>query len=94
MNTTTENKVKINKDHKVIIDNRKKITITNVSKAVSANETSVILELQTTKCYVSGKNLHISKLDVEEGVAEITGEINSFKYAGGESQNFFKRLFK
>jgi len=88
-------KLKIIKDHKVIIDNRKNITITSVSKAISANENSVILQLNSFKIYINGKNLHFVKLDIEQGIAELSGEIDGLKYSGThQEQGFFKRIFK
>jgi sporulation protein YabP len=88
-------KPKMVKDHKVILDNRKKISLTGINKAISANETSIVLELSNGKVVINGAQLHISKLDVEQGVVEIDGTINSLKYFGtGDQQTFFKRIFK
>lgn len=91
-----ENKTIMAKSHLVTIDNRKKITITNVTKAISANENSVMLQLQNNKCVVLGKDLHIHKLDVNDGVAEVVGEVQQFKYLGAstEPKNFLKRVFQ
>lgn len=96
METTNLNSpAKMFKDHKVIIDNRKCATITAVTKAVSANEGSVVLQLQNTKVVVAGKELHINKLNIVEGIAEIDGHINSIRYLStSEPQGFFKRMFK
>jgi sporulation protein YabP len=95
MEITNDTKPQVHKDHKVIMDNRRKITITSVTKAISANASSVLLQLQGSKCVVNGKELHINKLDINDGIAEIVGEIYSFKYSGtGESKNFFKRMFQ
>lgn len=88
-------KLKVAKDHKVIIDNRKRTTITNVTKALSANDTSVVLQMQQSKIYITGKDLHLNKLDIEQGLAEIDGEIFSLKYSGAtDNQGFLKRIFK
>lgn len=83
------------KDHNVFISNRKKITLTNVTKALSANQNGVVLQLVGYKAQISGNNLHISKLDMEQGVAEVEGEINGLKYVGAnEAGGFFKKLIK
>ncbi len=88
-------KVKAVRDHKVIIDNRKKVTVTAVTKALSANESTVLLQLTNNKILISGKSLFISKLDLEQGIAEVDGEINSIKYTGSvEAGGFLKRIFK
>lgn len=92
-NTPSLNKV-VNKDHKVILDNRKKMTLTGISKAVSANENMVVLLLPGQKMTVSGKGLHLNKLDMEQSIVEIEGDIFSFKYVSAATpQGFFKRIF-
>lgn len=93
--TANENKPKVQKDHKVMLENRKKITLTGVTKALSANESSVVLQLNNFRANISGTQLHLNKLDMEQGIAEVVGEINLLKYSGGvEQKNFFKRLFQ
>jgi len=83
------------KEHKAIIDNRKKITLTSVTKALSANDKGVILQLHGHKAHISGSGLHIAKLDVDQGVAEVEGHITGLKYVGGgESGGGLKRLWK
>jgi hypothetical protein len=42
-----------------------------------------------------GSGLHIEKLDVESGVAEIEGGFDSFKFAASAKPgSVFKRIFK
>lgn len=93
-NVVNDNR-KVVKDHKVIIDNRRKITLTGITKALSANATNVLLQQNQSKILVNGTNLHLSKLDVEQGAVEIEGEINGVKYLNNSSpEGFFKRIFK
>ncbi len=94
-NTANENKPKMQKDHKVMLENRKKMTLTGVTKALSANETNVVLQLTSYRATITGTQLHLNKLDMEQGLAEVVGEVNQLKYSGAtESKNFFKRLFQ
>lgn len=95
LENTQKTEKKVVMDHKIIIDNRKKITLTAITKAISANENSVILQMANQKVYIQGKDLHINKLDVNDGVAEVVGEIIGVKYLVPSSpQGFFKRVFK
>lgn len=82
-------------DHKINIDNRTKINITGVDKVISASETQVLAKVSGTKLCILGKNLTVSRLDVEQGILDLTGELNSLKYTGTTStQGFLKRIFK
>lgn len=80
---------------KIVLDNRKKLVISGVEKALSSNETCVILVVSGSKIFITGHNLHIEKLDVESGVVEMEGEFDALKY-GNQTQkgNMFKRIFK
>lgn len=78
--------------HKITMDNRNKISITGITKMVSSNDTLITMLIKNTKLVVSGKELHIEKLDIEGGELQACGVIDSIKYAGGDG--FIKRIFK
>lgn len=79
----------------VNLDNRKILMLTGVTKMISANEDCVIAEVGNSNLRVEGKELHISKLDVENGNLNITGVVNALKYSGSNvRESFFKRIFK
>lgn len=77
----------------VFIENRNKVNVTGVTKVVSSNTKSVIVETSNGKMLIDGDNLHIDRLNVDDGVLDVSGSINSVKYAG-KNEGLFKRLFK
>ena len=79
-------------NNKIILDNRNKISITGISQMLSSNETSISMLIKTTKLLIQGRNLHIEKLDVENGTLEASGTIDQVKYSGNEG--IIKRIFK
>lgn len=79
-------------NNKITIDNRNKINITGISQVISSNETNITMLIKTTKLTILGKDLHISKLDIENGLLEAEGTIDAVKYSSGE--NIIKRIFK
>ena len=81
------------KEHKIILENRKKVTITGIEKMESVNTTQVALITNQTQLIISGTELHINKMDVGLGNVEIVGNFDSIKYAD-KKQNIFKRMFK
>ncbi len=72
--------------HKVVIDSRKKLVITAVEDVDSFNENEVILLTNHGFITVTGEDLHISRLNLEEGQLIIEGGIQSLDYADHEEQ--------
>lgn len=79
-------------NHKIIITNRNNIAISGITKMISANETCITMLIKTTRLNISGNDLHIEKLDVENGFLEASGTIDSAKYSG--NSGLIKRIFK
>jgi len=80
-------------NHKIICDARKTLQLTGVEKVESSNEVQIVCIVMNSPLVITGKNMHVKKLDVEQGQVEIEGNIDSIKYQA-ERQNFFKRIFK
>ncbi len=79
-------------NNKITIDNRNHISISGISKMLSTNDTYINMLVKTTKLMIAGKDLHIKKLDIENGLLEASGTIDSVKYSG--SDGLIKRIFK
>lgn len=85
----------VSRENKIILQNKKALSITGVVKVNSVNETFASVDTSCGTLYISGKNLKIQKLLVEEGIVEIEGEIEGMKYgAKKQTGGFFKRIFK
>lgn len=81
--------------HMVTLDNRKKMMVTAVTEVVSSTDKCVIAKLADSTMHVLGKNLRIGKLNLEEGLLIIEGEIDSLRYLETKTtKSFFKRIFK
>jgi len=94
MENITINKTPVQEtaNHKITITNRTNISISGITKMCSSNDTTITMMIKTTRLIISGKDLHIEKLDVENGLLEATGTIDSAKYQGNDG--FIKRIFK
>ncbi len=82
-----------NAPHKVVIDSREKIIITAVEDVDSFNEVEVILLTNHGFITVTGEDLHISKLNLEEGQLVVAGKIQSIDYADHEEQRAKRGVF-
>ncbi len=77
------------------IENRSTMIITGATKMLSSTETQSVVEIGDCNIVVSGQNLEITKLDLDNKEVNIKGLINSVKYSQKtEKTNLFKRLFK
>lgn len=84
--------------HKVVIDSRSKIIITAVEDVDSFNETEIILLTNHGFITVTGEDLHISKLNLEDGTLVVEGKMQSVDYADHEAERtkrgVFSKMFK
>ncbi|MEG0829487.1 MAG: sporulation protein YabP [Anaerovoracaceae bacterium] len=68
-------------NHNITIDNRQRISITEVGDIDSFDETEIRVNLKSGGLMIKGQGLHIQKLDLSDGNAIITGEIDSLAYS-------------
>jgi sporulation protein YabP len=83
--------------HVVNIDNRERISVTEVADIESFNEEIIILILKNGGLVIRGEDLHIQKLDLEEGRVLISGAIGSAVYTekkDKQEKGFLKRILK
>ena len=90
-----ENQIQKVMNHVVTIENRKKIMLTGIIEVISSTDKTVIAKTQTHLIYINGEILRIGKLNLEDNVLIVDGEINDLRYVvKNKSKNFFKRLIK
>lgn len=83
--------------HIVNIDNRERISITEVTDIESFNEENILILLKNGGLFIKGQDLHIQKLDLEEGRVLITGSITSAVYTekkDRQEKGFLKKILK
>ncbi len=87
------------RSHSILMENREKVTITGVEDVDSFDEASVLLVTDLGYITLHGMDLHISKLNLEEGQLIVEGDIIGLEYSdhegfGGKGGGFFKKMFK
>jgi len=84
--------------HKVVIDARRKIVITGVEDVDSFNENEVIMLTNHGFITVLGEDLHINKLNLDDGQLVVEGTIQGLDYADHEEQRskggVFSKVFR
>lgn len=82
------------KQTKITIDNMSKIVVSGITKVYSAVETNISFCLMNENIVVLGKNLHVTKLDLDCHILEFEGEVLSIKKESNkQSKNIIKRIF-
>ena len=84
--------------HRVLLENRKKAVITGVQEIHSFNENEVLLLSEAGKIILKGEQLHVRKLNLEKGDAEVEGRVDSLSYltrnAHKKDESILKRMFR
>lgn len=84
--------------HAIQIDRRENITVSGVTDVISFDEESVISETEMGIVVIKGANLHVKRINLENGELVVAGEIDGLSYenasAGTKAKSFMGRLFK
>jgi len=89
---------KTGKRQEIHLLNRKQLDITGVIRVDSFDSEEFLLETECGFLNVSGQNLHIKSLNLEQGFVSIEGYVHSLGYVDAGSQEkskgFLGKLFK
>lgn len=93
-----EKKVVKSKPHNISIEGRDKLQISGVVEVASFNDNAVSLDTEMGGLVIKGVNLHINKLNVDDGNLVIEGYIISCVYSdkieGSKDGGFLSKIFK
>lgn len=84
-------------NHILSIERREKITVTSVVDADSFNEETILLVLEKGGLVIKGQKLHVQMLDLAQGKAVITGDIQSAVYTEKKNKgedSLLKKIFR
>lgn len=77
------------------IEDQKKLKIIGAKKIISSTVTQAVVETEENSLIISGNDLEITRLDLENKEVDFLGVVSSIKYTNtAEKKGFFKRLFK
>jgi len=81
--------------HSVQLENRTRAILTGVNDVDSFHEAEVNLMTEDGYMTITGQELHISRLSLEEGQLVVEGQITGIQYADSDGHgNFLARLFR
>ena len=81
--------------HKIELDHLHGANMTGILAVPTFTDKTVTVKLKDETLVVSGQDLEIKSLDVENGRLSLSGRITALKYsASAQPTSFFKRVFK
>ena len=93
-----EKKVKSASRHSLHIDRRESVTVTGVTDVISFDEETIIGETEMGIIVIRGVNLHVGRINLENGELSVDGEISGVAYeeqrGAGKGKSMLTRLFK
>lgn len=79
----------------VNIENRERISITGITRIDSFDEGEVNAATESSGVAVYGQGLHISRLDLDNGILTVDGFINGVEYSDKDKrEGIFSRIFR
>ena len=87
------------KSHKLILTNRKNANFTGILDVLSFDVAEVLLETELGMLHIKGKDLHVNRLNLEKGEADIEGEVDTMTYSkirdvSAKKDNMSGKLFR
>lgn len=86
------------RNHSVSIEGREKVSVTGVEDMDSFNDEEVTILTEYGLLSIGGHDLHINKLNLDEGHIILEGYIDGLEYlesdAPGNKGGLFSRLFR
>lgn len=92
----TDDTNKIISPHSLVLEDRNKLNVTGVTDVDSFDETAIIAYTGYGELTITGTQLHICKLNIDEGELSVEGNIASMAYSEQtpKSTTFFGKMFR
>lgn len=88
------------KEHKLLLDRRQEAAVTGVRDVISFDEKEILLQTEYGRMTVKGEGLHVKRLNLEKGEADLEGQVSGIWYTSSGSGSreagggFLSRLFR
>ena len=66
--------------HNVVIERRESVAVSGVSDVISFDEETIVCETEMGVLVIRGGNLHVNRLNLDDGELEVDGEIENIGY--------------
>lgn len=81
-------------EHSLTLTNRNHLTINGIDKVVSVKPDLLQIKSNNGDIVVTGQNMEVIKLDLEQHTITLNGKFDSFKYLENTKTPLLKKIFK
>ena len=82
-------------EHTLNLAKRTALSLTGIKKVKSSEPNCIIAVIENSNLVISGVGLTVNQLNIADGTLNISGTVNSVKYANNVSKKFsIKNIFK
>ena len=71
----------LTKAHKVALTNRENASVTGVLDVISFDIAEILLEIELGMLHMKGKDLHVTRLNLEKGEVDVEGLMEAITYS-------------
>lgn len=90
-----EKKPNTQRAHNVILEGRKRLSVSGVSDVESFDDTEIVAYTSGGNLIIRGSELHIDRLDLENGDLNVTGLVSDLSYEEiAKTSSLWSRIFK
>ena len=85
------------RSHTVHMENRSHLSVTGVTDVGCFNEHEAVLQTEAGDMVIEGENIHVTKLDLENGQVTLEGDISLIEYeepVQKKKASLISRLFR
>lgn len=81
------------KTHSLNMDGRERLSLSGIEDVAGFDENTIVLMTTMGALSIHGEQLHIEKVDLEQGRMEVRGHFSDLSYAETGGGGFWSRLF-
>lgn len=70
--------------HRVVLEERCRLSVSGVTDVIAFDEESITADTDMGMMVIRGEDLHISRLNLDEGVLQVEGSVDSVDYGGDQ----------
>lgn len=95
---TISDEKKIHSAHNLMLENRQNVKMTGIKDIKSFDEKEILLFTEAGKLLIKGEELHVKRLNLEKGEADLEGKVDSLTYLSKNTdkkeESLLKRMFR
>ena len=84
--------------HHISIDRRERVLMTGIVEVISFDDETIVCETEMGALVLKGRNLHVNRLNLDDGELEVDGEIENVSYEDdlitGRGKSLLSKIFK